>query len=87
MDCSGLTMAVYRVVGVAIPRTVDAQKRAARHTGNPQVGDLLFYGTYHVAIVAGVRNGRVVDTIVARHTGTVVQHQMPYTSYTVGAIV
>jgi hypothetical protein len=30
---------------------------------------------YHVAIVAAVRHGRVVDTIVARHTGIRVQHQ------------
>lgn len=86
VDCSGLTMAVYRTAGISIPRTVDAQRRAARYA-SPKVGDLLFYGTYHVAIVAAVRNGRVTDTIVARHTGTLVQHQAPYESYTVGAVV
>lgn len=86
MDCSGLTMAVYRAAGVSIPRTVYAQRRAARYA-SPKVGDLLFYGTYHVSIVAAVRNGRVTDTIVARHTGTRVQHQAPYTAYTVGAVV
>lgn len=88
IDCSGLTMLAYRAAGISIPRTSEAQQRTARRE-SPQVGDLLFYGSpaYHVAIVAAVRNGRVVDTIVARHTGTRVQHQAPYARYTIGTFL
>jgi peptidoglycan DL-endopeptidase CwlO len=81
-------MLAHRAAGIRIPRTSEAQQRAARHR-SPQVGDVPFYGSpaYHVAIVAAVRNGRVVDTIVARHTGTRVQHQALYTAYTVDSFV
>ncbi len=60
-DCSGLTMTVYRLNGLELPRTANAQFR----TGNPvarrdiQQGDLVFFATgrsrrvSHVGIYSG----------------------------------
>ncbi|GAA0302899.1 C40 family peptidase [Kineococcus aurantiacus] len=59
-DCSGYTSYVYRQLGVEIPRTADAQKRAARtiSRGEAVPGDLVFFSSgggraYHVGIYAG----------------------------------
>lgn len=44
-DCSGLTQAFYRFMGVSIPRDADQQYAAGLPvTGEPQAGDLLFFG-------------------------------------------
>lgn len=60
-DCSGFTSYVYRKNGKTIPRTADAQRRAARRVSSPVPGDLVFFGapSYHVGIFTG--NGRMVD--------------------------
>lgn len=58
-DCSGLTMWVYRHVGVHLPHSSAAQagrtRRESRAAARP--GDLVFFtdggGVYHVAIYAG----------------------------------
>ncbi len=58
-DCSGYTQYVFRKVGIAIPRTADAQFAAGRKiAGDPLPGDLVFFQTYdygasHVAIYLG----------------------------------
>jgi cell wall-associated NlpC family hydrolase len=61
-DCSGLTLASYRSVGVNLPRTSSAQYNAGKHVDRSdlQKGDLVFFysGRSHVAIYAG--KGKVI---------------------------
>ena len=58
VDCSGLAFAVYRRVGVKLPRTSDAQARSGNHIdrGQLRAGDLVFFGSgsnvSHVGIYA-----------------------------------
>jgi len=60
-DCSGLAYFAYQRVGLTIPRTSFAQKRAATpiDLAHASVGDLLFFDTRwnrrHVAIYLGDR--------------------------------
>ncbi|MFI5606293.1 C40 family peptidase [Amycolatopsis sp. NPDC051903] len=64
-DCSGLTKASYDSAGVALPRTADSQFRATpRVAGEPQLGDLVFYGDpatriHHVGLYLG--NGLMIN--------------------------
>jgi cell wall-associated NlpC family hydrolase len=75
-DCSGLTMYVYRHLGISLPHGATAQAglghAVSLHHLRP--GDLVFWGGRgyysHVALYAG--HGRI---IAAPHTGTVVQYQ------------
>ena len=64
-DCSGLTSAVYRRLGISLPRTAAQQQQVGTgiERGELKVGDLIFYGTpaYHVAIYAG--NGQIIDAL------------------------
>lgn len=87
-DCSGLVQWAYRAAGKSLPRSAVAQSRAGHLTRAPRPGDVLVYaGATHDAIVYAVRGGAVTDTIVARHTGTVITHQVPYAGYTVRAVL
>lgn len=58
-DCSGLTTAAFRQVGVSLPRTSQAQSTAGTEVGlsNLQPGDILYWGgkgsATHVAIYVG----------------------------------
>lgn len=56
-DCSGLTTALYRRLGISLPRTSQQQQQvgAAVTRGELKVGDLIFWGSpaYHVAVYAG----------------------------------
>lgn len=56
-DCSGFTSAVYRRLGIALPRTAAQQQQVGVGVDRSDLkaGDLIFYGTpaYHVAIYAG----------------------------------
>ena len=58
-DCSGFTSYVFAQAGYNIPRTVAAQRAFVTPVSNPQPGDLVFWGTGHVAIYAG--NNMIVD--------------------------
>lgn len=66
-DCSGLAKAAYAAAGVVLPRTAQQQYDALGihppGSGQPQPGDLLFYGTpariHHVGIYVG--GGRMID--------------------------
>ncbi|WP_324098156.1 NlpC/P60 family protein [Ornithinimicrobium sp.] len=59
-DCSGFVQYVYGKVGVSLPRVVAQQRAVARPVSSPRVGDLVFWGTWHVAIYAG--NGYIYDS-------------------------
>jgi cell wall-associated NlpC family hydrolase len=58
-DCSGYTQHVFATLGIALPRTADAQYYAGRPTvGGIAAGDLVFFQTYlpgpsHVGIYLG----------------------------------
>ena len=56
-DCSGLTMFVYRQVGVSLPHSSRAQINCGQRVsrGNLQPGDLVFFGSpiHHVGIYVG----------------------------------
>jgi cell wall-associated NlpC family hydrolase len=59
VDCSGLTFAVYRAVGVKLPRSSDEQVRVGEPVSRDHLapGDLIFFGSSsnisHVGIYAG----------------------------------
>ncbi|MBB4686174.1 C40 family peptidase [Amycolatopsis jiangsuensis] len=66
-DCSGLTKASYESAGVTLPRTADSQFRALPPVAGgaePQLGDLVFYGSpgtriHHVGLYLG--NGLMIN--------------------------
>ena len=66
-DCSGLTQAAYKSVGVSIPRTTEEQILigTAVSRANLVIGDLVFPDIGHVQLYSG--NGNIVE---AAHTGT-----------------
>lgn len=70
-DCSSLTQAAYKAIGVKLPRTTYQQINMGKDVAvtDAQPGDLLFYpDTSHVVMAIG--NGRVIE---APHTGDVVK--------------
>jgi cell wall-associated NlpC family hydrolase len=81
-DCSGLTLAAWKSVGVSIPRTSRAQYGIGREIARSdlQPGDLVFFYSpiSHVSLYAG--NGTIID---APRPGKVVRYStldyMPYT--------
>ena len=75
-DCSGLAVYVYQRAGVEIPRTANAQQRAARPVAPDALspGDLVFFRIHsrhvnHVGIYAG--GGRFIH---APHSGETVSY-------------
>jgi peptidoglycan DL-endopeptidase CwlO len=62
-DCSGLTLAAWKQVGVYLPHNAAAQRRSMPYVSraNIQLGDLVFYYSdlHHVAIYVG--NGKVMS--------------------------
>jgi cell wall-associated NlpC family hydrolase len=89
VDCSGYVGRVYfEAIHKKLARTVSGLRSQARITRTPRPGDIVFYaGGHHVALVAAVSRGKVTNTWVARHTGTRVQQQKPYTTFVVGAVI
>jgi cell wall-associated NlpC family hydrolase len=59
MDCSGLTLLVYKRVGIELPATSETQSNFVKEISKDQAqrGDLVFWGakgsSHHVAIYAG----------------------------------
>lgn len=74
VDCSGLTVAVYKTVGVNLPRVSAAQQQTGirRTRATAQPGDLVFFGfpAHHVGIYLGANAIRH-----APHTGAVVRDE------------
>lgn len=71
VDCSGFTQAVYRSVGIEIPRRASRQAAAADHVNrdNLDYGDLVFFNTSgsgisHCGIYLG--NGEFVHSSSSR---------------------
>jgi len=72
VDCSGFTQAVFRDLGVQLPRTAQTQYNATQRVSKPEVGDLVFFEhTYdssdritHVGIYVG--NDQMVSAIQPR---------------------
>ncbi len=65
IDCSGLTQATYRALGIDIPRVAADQQKvgtAVPSLAQAQPGDLLFFGdpAYHVAIYLG--NNQLIES-------------------------
>ena len=61
-DCSGLTLAAYRSVGIYLPHQSGSQFHSGRHVSSSELqpGDLVFYYSpiHHVGIYIG--GGRIV---------------------------
>ncbi|OEU87454.1 peptidase P60 [Streptomyces abyssalis] len=57
-DCSGLTLAAYRSVGVQLPRVANDQWNSGPHPGRDELlpGDLVFFGT-------DMNNSRSIDHV------------------------
>lgn len=72
VDCSGFTRAVYRTVGINLPRLSAAQALVGKGTASPQPGDLVAFGTpvHHVGIYTG--SGQCIH---APHPGTTVRYE------------
>jgi cell wall-associated NlpC family hydrolase len=77
-DCSGLTTAALAAVGVALPRTSQAQFAAGRAVERDEIraGDLVFFstagpGASHVGVATG--RGTVIS---ATSSGGVMEHSM-----------
>jgi cell wall-associated NlpC family hydrolase len=72
VDCSGLTFAVYRAVGVKLPRSSDEQVRVGEPVSREHLapGDLVFFGSSgnvsHVGIYAG--GGEFIHASTSAHS-------------------
>lgn len=79
-DCSGLTQAAFRTVGVELPRTAAEQSTVGTPVpvSDVQPGDLVFWGgvgsAYHVAVYVG--DGKYLDA--ANPSKGVVVQEMSY---------
>ena len=87
VDCSGLTMMVYKKFGISLPHSDRAQYRYGKKvSGTPRPGDLVFFnehgdGISHVGIYAG--NGKVLHA--SDYYNKVTESQMKYVKGYVGA--
>jgi cell wall-associated NlpC family hydrolase len=81
-DCSGLTYYAHHRAGLAIPRTAQAQRKAARpiKKSRLQAGDMVFFktgpGTYHVGLM--VDRERFVHASTSRKRVMVSKLDNPY---------
>ncbi|MBW3085544.1 hypothetical protein KEM60_01744 [Austwickia sp. TVS 96-490-7B] len=65
-DCSGYVQYVFRQAGISLPRTSGQMRASTTYISNPQPGDLVFFGDWHVGIYAG--NGMMYDAPTAGQT-------------------
>ncbi len=88
VDCSGLTMQVYKKFGVSLPHWDDKQYRKGTQVpkGQEKPGDLVFFNEHgrnvsHVGIYVG--NGKIIHA--SDYYNKVVESQMKYLEGYVGA--
>ena len=88
VDCSGLTMQVYKKFGVSLPHWDEKQysKGARAPKGREKLGDLVFFNEHgrnisHVGIYAG--NGKIIHA--SDYYNKVVESEMKYIKGYVGA--
>jgi len=88
VDCSGLTMQVYKKFGVSLPHWDDKQYRKGTQVpkGQEKPGDLVFFNEHgrnvsHVGIYAG--NGKIIHA--SDYYNKVTESQMKYINGYVGA--
>ena len=89
IDCSGLTMQVYKRFGVSLPHSDDAQYRYGKEVprGQERPGDLVFFDEYgdglisHEGIYAG--NGKILHA--SDYFGRVTESDIEYIEGYVGA--
>jgi cell wall-associated NlpC family hydrolase len=88
VDCSGLTMQVYKKFGVSLPHWDDKQYRQGTRVpkGREKPGDLVFFNEYgrnisHVGIYAG--DGKIIHA--SDYYNKVTESQMKYLEGYVGA--
>ncbi len=88
VDCSGLTMQVYKKFGVSLPHWDDKQYRKGTQVpkGQEKPGDLVFFNEHgrsvsHVGIYAG--NGKILHA--SDYYNKVTESQMKYIKGYVGA--
>jgi cell wall-associated NlpC family hydrolase len=88
VDCSGLTMQVYKKVGISLPHWDDKQYRQGTRVlkGQEKPGDLVFFNEHgrnvsHVGIYAG--NGKIIHA--SDYYNRVAESEMKYIKGYVGA--
>ena len=79
VDCSGLTMLVYRHLGIYLPHLARGQQAYGYRVQSPAKGDLVFFGypAHHVGMYIG--NGLMIH---APHTGDYVKVARVYQNQT-----
>jgi len=81
-DCSGLTFYAHHVVGLNIPRTAKAQRKAAKPISGdrPRPGDMVFFktgpGVYHVGLM--IDRERFVHASTSRNRVRIARLGNPY---------
>jgi cell wall-associated NlpC family hydrolase len=74
-DCSGFVQHVFAMLGVALPRTADAQYDFGRPAvGGPRPGDLVFFDTYGGVSHVGIYLGRGEFVHASSSHGVMVSH-------------
>jgi cell wall-associated NlpC family hydrolase len=74
-DCSGFVQHVFALLGIALPRTADAQYDAGHPAvGGPRPGDLVFFDTYGGVSHVGIYLGRGQFVHASSSRGVMVSH-------------
>jgi cell wall-associated NlpC family hydrolase len=74
-DCSGFVQHVFAMLGIALPRTADAQYDFGRPAlGGPRPGDLVFFDTYGGVSHVGIYLGRGEFVHASSSRGVMVSH-------------
>ncbi len=80
MDCSGLTMLVYRKFGISLPHDIEKQYRyGSRVRGQPKAGDLVFFDEHGDGIShTGIATGKGTVVHASEHWNKVTETRSQY---------